>query len=78
MFASPRPNLQADFDATQAHWLWWLGQQSFEPVLFFEFLEFEPYCDEQFGQTLLSLKERIGVIAPRSRAGEKPLDEPGG
>lgn len=36
------------------------------------------YYSQQFGQTLLSLKERIGVIAPRSRAVEKPLDEPGG
>jgi len=26
----------------------------------------------------LSLKDRIGVIAPRSRAMEKALDEPGG
>ena len=34
------------------------------------------YYGQQFGQTLLSLKERIGVIAPRPRAGEKPLDEP--
>jgi soluble lytic murein transglycosylase len=36
------------------------------------------YYSQQFGQTLLSLKERIGVIAPRSRMLEKPLDEPGG
>ena len=36
------------------------------------------YYGQQFGYTLLSLKERIGVIAPRSRATEKPLDEPGG
>ncbi len=36
------------------------------------------YYSQQFGQTLLSLKERIGIIAPRSRAVEKPLDEPGG
>jgi soluble lytic murein transglycosylase len=36
------------------------------------------YYGQQFGQTLLSLKERIGVIAPRSRMLEKPLDEPGG
>ena len=36
------------------------------------------YYSQQFGQTLLSLKERIGVIVPRSRAAEKPLDEPGG
>lgn len=35
------------------------------------------YYSQQFGQTLLSLKERIGVIVPRSRVGEKPLDEPG-
>lgn len=34
------------------------------------------YYGHQFGHTLLSLKERIGIIAPRSRALEKPLDEP--
>lgn len=36
------------------------------------------YYSQQFGHTLLTLKERIGVIAPRSRTLEKPLDEPGG
>jgi soluble lytic murein transglycosylase len=36
------------------------------------------YYGQQFGQTVLSLKERIGVIMPRSRGGDKPLDEPGG
>ncbi len=36
------------------------------------------YYSQQFGQTLRSLKDRIGVIAPRSRMLEKPLDEPGG
>jgi soluble lytic murein transglycosylase len=36
------------------------------------------YYSQQFGHTLVSLKERIGVIAPRSRAAEKALDEPGG
>jgi soluble lytic murein transglycosylase len=36
------------------------------------------YYSLQFGHTLLSLKERIGVITPRSRALETPLDEPGG
>ncbi len=36
------------------------------------------YYSQQFGQTLRSLKDRIGVIAPRSAAAEKPLDEPGG
>ena len=36
------------------------------------------YYSQQFGQALLSLKDRIGVIAPRSRAMEKALDEPGG
>ena len=36
------------------------------------------YYGQQFGHTLSSLKERIGVILPRSRAVEKPLDEPGG
>ena len=35
------------------------------------------YYSLQFGHTLMSLKERIGVIAPRSRTAEKPLDEPG-
>ena len=35
------------------------------------------YYSQQFGQALLSLKERIGVIAPRSRATEQTLDEPG-
>ena len=35
------------------------------------------YYSQQFGHTLLTLKERIGVIAPRSRTLEKPLDEPG-
>lgn len=34
------------------------------------------YYSQQFGHTLLTLKERIGIIAPRSRAIEKPLDEP--
>jgi len=36
------------------------------------------YYSQQFGQTLASLRERIGVIAPRQATGEKPLDEPGG
>ena len=36
------------------------------------------YYSQQFGQTLLSLKERIGVIAPPGRAGEAPPDEPEG
>ncbi len=36
------------------------------------------YYSQQFGQTLVSLKDRIGVIAPRARTAEKPLDEPGG
>ena len=36
------------------------------------------YYGQQFGHTLLSLKARIGIIAPRSRTAEKPLDEPGG
>ena len=36
------------------------------------------YYGQQFGHTLSSLKERIGVILPRARATEKPLDEPGG
>jgi soluble lytic murein transglycosylase len=36
------------------------------------------YYGHQFGQTVRSLKERIGVIAPRSRTMEKQLDEPGG
>ncbi|TSA41643.1 MAG: transglycosylase [Betaproteobacteria bacterium] len=35
------------------------------------------YYSQQFGHTLLSFKERIGVIVPRTRAAEKPLDEPG-
>ena len=36
------------------------------------------YYSQQFGHTVLSLKDRIGIIAPRSRTAEKPLDEPGG
>ena len=36
------------------------------------------YYSQQFGQTLLSFKERIGVIAPRTRAADKLPDEPGG
>ncbi len=36
------------------------------------------YYGQQFGHTLLSLKARIGIIAPRSRVSDKPLDEPGG
>jgi soluble lytic murein transglycosylase len=36
------------------------------------------YYSQQFGQTLASLRERIGVIAPRQAGSEKPLDEPGG
>ncbi len=36
------------------------------------------YYSQQFGHTLLSFKERIGVIVPRTRAPEKLLDEPGG
>ena len=36
------------------------------------------YYSQQFGQTLRSLKERIGIIAPRARAAEQPFDEPGG
>ena len=36
------------------------------------------YYSQQFGHTLVTLKERIGVILPRSRVVEKPLDEPGG
>ncbi len=33
------------------------------------------YYSQQFGQTLLSLKDRIGVIAPRQHAAENPRDE---
>ncbi|MBI3057622.1 MAG: lytic transglycosylase domain-containing protein [Betaproteobacteria bacterium] len=36
------------------------------------------YYSQQFGQTLLSFKERIGVIVPRTRAADKLPDEPGG
>ena len=36
------------------------------------------YYSQQFGQTVVSLKDRIGVIVPRARVGDKPLDEPGG
>lgn len=36
------------------------------------------YYSQQFGHTLRSFKERIGVIVPRTRAAEKALDEPGG
>ncbi len=36
------------------------------------------YYSQQFGQTPVSLKERIGVIVPRTRAAEKLRDEPGG
>jgi soluble lytic murein transglycosylase len=36
------------------------------------------YYSQQFGQTVISLKERIGVIAPRARVAEKPAAEPGG
>jgi len=36
------------------------------------------YYSHQFEHTLLSLKARIGIIAPRTRAVEKSLDEPGG
>ena len=36
------------------------------------------YYSHQFEQTVRSLKDRIGVIAPRVRAVEVPLDEPGG
>jgi soluble lytic murein transglycosylase len=36
------------------------------------------YYSQQFGNTVASLKERIGVISPRSRGTEKPLNEPGG
>ena len=35
------------------------------------------YYGQQFGHTVLSLKDRIGVIAPRARTTEKALDEPG-
>jgi soluble lytic murein transglycosylase len=35
------------------------------------------YYSQQFGHTVLSLKDRIGVIVPRQHAAEKPLDEPG-
>ncbi len=36
------------------------------------------YYSQQFGQSLQSFKERIGVISPRQRAAEPLLDEPGG
>ena len=36
------------------------------------------YYSQQFGNTVVSFKDRIGVIAPRSRNPEKPLDEPRG
>ena len=36
------------------------------------------YYSQQFGHTLRSFKERIGVIVPRTRAAEKLPDEPGG
>jgi len=36
------------------------------------------YYSQQFGQTLKSFRDRIGVIVPRTRAAEKLPDEPGG
>lgn len=36
------------------------------------------YYGQQLGHAWQALKERIGVIAPRSRAPDKPADEPGG
>jgi len=36
------------------------------------------YYSQQFGQTLRSFRDRIGVIVPRTRAAEKLPDEPGG
>ena len=36
------------------------------------------YYSQQFGETLLSFKERVGVIVPRTRAAERLPDEPGG
>ncbi|MFI4914832.1 MAG: hypothetical protein ACHQAR_06550 [Steroidobacterales bacterium] len=36
------------------------------------------YYSQQFGHTLLSFKERIGVIVPRTREAGKLPDEPGG
>ena len=37
------------------------------------------YYGQQFGHTLITLKERMGVILPRSRVAEQPpSDEPGG
>lgn len=34
------------------------------------------YYAQQFGRTVRSLKDRVGIIAPRGRAGDKPLEEP--
>ncbi len=36
------------------------------------------YYGQMLGHPPLSLKDRIGMIFPRQRAAEKPLDEPGG
>lgn len=69
----------------------WRAEESMEAAIYAESIPFNEtrdyvkkvmsnatYYSHQFGQTLLSLKERIGVIAPRSRAAARPLDEPGG
>ena len=63
----------------------WRADEPMDAAIYAESIPFNETRDyvkkvmsQQFGQTLLSLKERIGVIVPRSRAAEKPLDEPGG
>ena len=68
----------------------WRGDAPMEAAIYTESIPFNEtrdyvkkvmsnatYYSQQFGQTLLSLKERLGVIAPRQRGVEK-LDEPGG
>ncbi len=69
----------------------WRGEGPMEAAIYTESIPFNEtrdyvkkvmsnatYYSQQFGHTLKSLKERIGVIAPRQRGAERQLDEPGG
>jgi soluble lytic murein transglycosylase len=69
----------------------WRGESPMEAAIYAETIPFNEtrdyvkkvmsnagYYSQQFGSALLSLKDRIGIIAPRKRAPDAPLDEPGG
>ncbi len=69
----------------------WRGEGPMEAAIYTESIPFNEtrdyvkkvmsnatYYGQLFGQSMITLKERIGIIAPRPRSADRPLDEPGG